>query len=110
MPHSNFSSQRRQIESVRRQFGQADGLPFDQVLSAEQIEEALRAENVSWREIVFTPVVTLWASAWEESKSIEKNDLLPFLSNDPNTPRFDDQQNSSADTPTVSLICIRLSL
>ena len=61
MPYSNFSSQRRQIESVRRQFGQADGLPFDQVLSAEQIEEALRAENVSWREIVFTPVVTLWA-------------------------------------------------
>ena len=61
MPYSNFSCQRRQIESVRRQFGQADGLPFDQVLSADQIEEALRAENVSWREIVFTPALTLWA-------------------------------------------------
>lgn len=61
MPHANFSSQRRQIESVRRQFGQTDGLPFDQVLSAEQIEEALRVENVSWREIVFTPALTLWA-------------------------------------------------
>jgi IS4 transposase len=59
--HLNVSSQSRQIDSLRRQFAQVDGLPFAEVLSAETVEKALIAEKVSWREKVLTPVRTLWA-------------------------------------------------
>jgi hypothetical protein len=59
--HLNFFSQSRQIDCLRRQFAQGDGLPFADVLSAETIEGALRAEGACWREKVLTPVRVLWA-------------------------------------------------
>src|SRR5262249_13089330 len=59
--HLNFSSQSRQIDSLRRQFAQGEGLPFAGVLSPDTVENALRAEDASWRESVLTPVRVLWA-------------------------------------------------
>ena len=55
------SHTRRQVERLRRQFAQRDGLPFADVLPADRIEAALREEGATWREKVFTPVLTLWA-------------------------------------------------
>ena len=61
MPHSNLGRRGRQIETLRTQFAQADGLPFADVLSADRIETALRDEDATWREDVYTPLLTLWA-------------------------------------------------
>jgi hypothetical protein len=59
--HSNLGRHARQIETLRTQFAQADGLPFADVLSADRIEDALREEGATWREDVYTPPLTLWA-------------------------------------------------
>src|SRR5207253_9692008 len=61
MPYYTPHHRTRQIETLRTQFAQADGLPFADVLTADRIEQALRAEKATWREIIFTPVLTLWA-------------------------------------------------
>lgn len=61
MPHSTAVRRARQIETLRTQFAQADGLPFADVLTAERLEQALREEKAAWREATYTPVLTLWA-------------------------------------------------
>lgn len=55
------SSTRRQVERLRRQFAQHDGLPFADVLPAARIDRAIREEGAAWQEKVFTPVLTTWA-------------------------------------------------
>jgi hypothetical protein len=61
MPHSTAGRQARQIETLRTQFAQADGLPFADLLPADRLTQALREEHATWREAVWTPVLTLWA-------------------------------------------------
>ena len=61
MTDSTPRRRRCQIETLRAQFAQADGLPFADVLPAERLEAALRQEGAHWRHKVYTPVVTLWA-------------------------------------------------
>src|SRR5205085_5017661 len=61
MGHSSRHLRTRQIETLRRQFAQTDGLAFVEVLPAQRLKRALLEERVRWREKVFTPVVTLWA-------------------------------------------------
>lgn len=51
----------RQLEAIRRQFAQADDLPFADVLPEQRILHALTEEGVSWREILWTPLLTLRA-------------------------------------------------
>lgn len=55
------SSSRLQVERLRRQFAQRDGLPAADVPPADRIDRAVRGEAAVWRGKVFTPVVTLWA-------------------------------------------------
>lgn len=52
---------RSQIESLRQQFGQSEGLAFREVLSSEGIEQALAEELGEYRHRVYPPVVTLAA-------------------------------------------------
>lgn len=59
--HSKHSSVAYQIKTLRDQFAQSDELPFANVLTAQRLERALREDDVSWSERVFTPIVTLWA-------------------------------------------------
>jgi hypothetical protein len=59
--HSTPSPQARQIQTLRHQFALADGLPFADVLPADDLQQALVEEGASWREVVYTPVLTLWA-------------------------------------------------
>jgi hypothetical protein len=61
VPHSTVRRRACQIETLRTQFAQADGLPFADLLSAERVEAALREERAGWREEVYTPLLTLWA-------------------------------------------------
>ena len=61
MRHSTAQKRARQIELLRTQFAQADGLAFADALPAERVEAALRETNATWRDCVYTPVLTLWA-------------------------------------------------
>lgn len=58
----------RAFEVVRRSLLQSDGLPFADVLSTAQMQQAFEAEGVSFREradeadgVVYTPAIILWA-------------------------------------------------
>lgn len=61
MPHSTARRQLLQIETLRTQFAQTDGLPFVDLLTAERLEQPLTHEKATWREAIWTPVLTLWA-------------------------------------------------
>jgi IS4 transposase len=61
MSHSTVLGRKRQIALLRTQFAQKDGLPFADVLPVERLETALHEAGASWRDCVFTPVLTLWA-------------------------------------------------
>jgi hypothetical protein len=51
---------RQQVDSLRRQFLQQEGLPFADVLSAAGLEGALREVPSRWKDRIFTPLITLW--------------------------------------------------
>jgi hypothetical protein len=57
-PHGRL---RRQVDSLRRQFLQHDGLPVADVLSAAGLDAALREVPARWNDRIFTPLITLWA-------------------------------------------------
>jgi Transposase DDE domain len=61
MPHSTARRHRHQIETLRAQFAQADGLPFADLLTPDRLEDALAETKATWREAIWTPVLTLWA-------------------------------------------------
>jgi len=48
-----------QVESLWRQFAQVPGLPFSGVLTAESVQEALRAEHVHGHDCIYTPLITV---------------------------------------------------
>lgn len=49
------------VAILRQKFAASIGLPFAEILSETEIEEALKAEGVSYRKRLFCPIVTLWA-------------------------------------------------
>ena len=61
MAHSTRLALRAQLQSLRRHFLQGAGLPFSDVLPAQRVLDALAAAAVTFRDRLFTPVVTLWA-------------------------------------------------
>src|SRR5215207_7422608 len=61
MPDSTPRRARHHIENLRARLAGTDGSVFADVLPADRVEDALRAEGVGWRHKVFTPLVTLWA-------------------------------------------------
>jgi hypothetical protein len=52
-------STRRWIFEKVKSLRQSTTLPFHEILSARQVEEALRAEGATFRERIYTPLVTL---------------------------------------------------
>jgi hypothetical protein len=50
----------RRCRQLRRQMAQAPGLPFADLLEVGEVERALSDEGVSFRERLFSPLVTLW--------------------------------------------------
>lgn len=61
MPHCTSGRLAGPLRRLCAAFGQQGGLPFGDVLSAEQVEQAFRDANVRWRDRVFSPALTLWA-------------------------------------------------
>ncbi len=51
---------RRQIGFLRQQFLQQGRLPFTEVLSEEHLVDAVQEIEVTWKDRIFTPLVTLW--------------------------------------------------
>lgn len=60
MAHATPAPRARQADRLRRHFARAPGLPFADLLTAEQVEEALGHEQVTFRDRLFAPLVTLW--------------------------------------------------
>jgi hypothetical protein len=60
MRHSNQSWFQQQFSFLRRQFLQDGDLPFSNVLSEENITQALTAIDACWKERIYSPLVTLW--------------------------------------------------
>jgi len=64
-----------QVESLRRQFAQAPGLPFPDVLTAERVAAAFRGEDVPSYDCVYTPLTTvrlLLAQALDPDPSLRR--------------------------------------
>lgn len=59
MSHSNRRKVSGQVESLQRQFAQAPGLPFADLLSGELIAELFQELGVEFRERDYPPLVTL---------------------------------------------------
>jgi len=50
-----------QAEILKQQFTQSLGLAWQALLPESRLEEILREESISYRNRVYTPIVTLWA-------------------------------------------------
>jgi hypothetical protein len=61
MAHATSSPCSRQVRQLRQQFAHAPALPFADLLPAEEVTDALQAEGVTFRQRLFSPLVTLWA-------------------------------------------------
>jgi hypothetical protein len=61
MPYSTSRRHTHQIETLRTQFTQTDGLLSADILSVQRVAAALREEQATWRQQVYTPLLTLWA-------------------------------------------------
>jgi hypothetical protein len=60
MAHATPTTRSRQVRQLRQQLAQAPALPFADLLPAAQVEHALREEGVTFRDRLFSPLVTLW--------------------------------------------------
>lgn len=58
---SNTSIMANRAEILKEKFLNSVGLPFQDVLSAAEIERVLESEQLKYRNSVFSPVVTVWA-------------------------------------------------
>jgi len=59
MSDSTLRQTANQIEKLKLQFSQQDGLPFGDVLSSDSVIKAVEEEVGSFRERIFSPIVTL---------------------------------------------------
>lgn len=60
-------------EILKQQYHQSVGLPFAQVLSEGEIVQVLEEQGVSYRQVLYTPMVVLWAwisQVLDEDKSL----------------------------------------
>ena len=49
------------VAILRDKFVASIGLPFAEILSESEIEQALQDEGITYRKRLFCPIVTLWA-------------------------------------------------
>ena len=75
MTHNSHRPLFDQVDSLWRQFGQAPGLPFPDVLTATAVEGAFRNEGVDGYDCVYTPLTTvrlLLSQALDPDPSLRK--------------------------------------
>jgi hypothetical protein len=76
MPHSNHRSLVSQVESIQRQFAQAPGLPFAQLLPTTLLHTLLQEHGIEYRDRIYTPLTTLalfLSQCHDEEQSLQKN-------------------------------------
>jgi DDE family transposase len=61
MPHSTAQKRTHQIDRLRKQFAQFEGLTFAEVLPSQRLERVLQEEGAAWREETWTPLLTVWS-------------------------------------------------
>jgi hypothetical protein len=54
-----------QVGWHRHRLATCPELPFGDLLTADQIDDAVRAESITFRDRLYTPAVTLWAFLWQ---------------------------------------------
>jgi hypothetical protein len=59
MPHSIQDSVASQVETLQRQFAQAPGLPFAELLPADFLTQLLQEQDAAFYDRIYTPLVTL---------------------------------------------------
>jgi len=52
-------------EILKQQFSRSIGLPWQDMLPASRLDELLAEEGISYRNRVYTPIVTLWAMVYQ---------------------------------------------
>ena len=60
-------------EILKQRYQQSVGLPFAQVLSEREIAKVLEEQGVSYRQVLYTPMVVVWAwisQVLDEDKSL----------------------------------------
>lgn len=60
MAHATLSPHSRQVGQLRQRLAHAPALPFSELLPGQIAEQAIRDEDVSFRDRLFSPLVTLW--------------------------------------------------
>ena len=63
------------VAILREKFSQSIGLPFAEILTESEIEQALEDEGITYRKRLFCPIVTLWAwisQVLDKDKSCKK--------------------------------------
>jgi hypothetical protein len=60
MAHPTASGRCRQVGQRQQQLAQQPQLPFARLLDQDMVQQVLREEKVSFRERLFSPLVTLW--------------------------------------------------
>src|SRR6516162_6268101 len=60
MAHATSSRRIRQVGQAQQQLAQQPQFPFARLLDRHLAEQAIRDEKVSFRDRVFSPLVTLW--------------------------------------------------
>lgn len=53
------------VEILKRKLSERAGTPFSDILNDRIIEDALKAAKVTYRQRLFTPIVTLWAFLYQ---------------------------------------------
>jgi hypothetical protein len=59
MRQCNFGRKARQVQSVRREMVNREGMPFEDLLGLEWVVTVVRQEVKAWRACVYTPLVTI---------------------------------------------------
>ncbi len=72
---------------------QSLGLPWQELLPESRLDEILKEENVSYRNSVYTPIVTLWAmvsQVFDPDKSLNNavKRIISWLAAEPSRMSF----------------------
>src|SRR5688500_14970126 len=65
MAHSTTVRLRGQIHRLRQQPPPQPDLGLDGILPEATVQQILREEGATWKEILYTPFLTFWAFFWQ---------------------------------------------
>jgi Transposase DDE domain len=98
--HISLTTMPNRGEILKQKFFQSYGLPWQHILPESRLEELLEAENITYRNCIYTPVVTFWAMI---SQVLSADKSLRTAVKQMNTwLRFSEVDPASSDTGAYS--------